>query len=630
MLGKQDVESAPEGSYNEGYEHPDHEREALLPTTSADLDDKPPSPTKSSPTSPTGFCTRKRFGAAQLSLAFVAGILACLLGQVAVCGTNCFNRNISQATDVHVDASPDAGSTQVHNFPPAHPTNAFPSLFPSNVGYPGGTPTGAEAAVIATAPSYPIHSGAAQLVSPESLGKKHSGKKGKSFDLFKKWGNLSPWYSVERGAFGVNSGPETPETCRITGLHFLHRHGARYPTAWASYGGPANFSGRLHNVASEWSGKGELEFMNDWTYKLGEELLTPFGRQQLYDLGISLRLKYGFLLENFTATNTIPVFRTESQDRMLHSALNFAVGFFGLPLENKYQQSITIEAPGFNNTLSPYKTCPNANIKSKSDRGNWYVRHWADIYLKDAWQRLRPQLKGYDLSVEDVYVMQQMCAYETVALGYSTFCELFTEEEWEGFNYSLDLFFWYGSAFGSPVARIQGIGYVQEMVARLTHTPIETHNSSTNATLNDSPITFPLNQSLYVDATHEVVVLNIITALNLSNFAANGPLPYTHIPKDRTFRVSELAPFATNVQFQLLECTSLSGPQIRVIINDGVAPLTGIRGCPEQKDGMCPVDSFVAAQKEIIGKTDWLYDCHGNWTVPEGDAWTTVTGDPPK
>jgi hypothetical protein len=35
-----------------------------------------------------------------------------------------------------------------------------------------------------------------------------------------------------RGAFGVHSGPETPHTCRVTGLHLLHRHGARYPTAW--------------------------------------------------------------------------------------------------------------------------------------------------------------------------------------------------------------------------------------------------------------------------------------------------------------------------------------------------------------------------------------------------------------
>ena len=31
---------------------------------------------------------------------------------------------------------------------------------------------------------------------------------------------------------------------------------------------------------------------------------------------------------------------------------------------------------------------------------------------------------------------------QTVALGYSAFCGLFTEEEWEGFEYALDLYFW--------------------------------------------------------------------------------------------------------------------------------------------------------------------------------------------
>jgi hypothetical protein len=65
----------------------------------------------------------------------------------------------------------------------------------------------------------------------------------------------------------------------------------------------------------------------------------------------------------------------------------------------------------------------------------------------------------------------------------------------------------YNSAFGPALGRPLGIGYVQELVARLTHTPIATHNSSTNGTLDDDPTTFPLEQSLYVDATHEVVVL---------------------------------------------------------------------------------------------------------------------------
>jgi hypothetical protein len=66
------------------------------------------------------------------------------------------------------------------------------------------------------------------------------------------------------------------------------------------------------------------------------------------------------------------------------------------------------------------------------------------------------------------------------------------------------------------------------------------------------------------------------------------------------------------------------------VINDGVTPLTGIKGCPQQKDGMCPLNAFVAAQKQIISETDWEWDCHGDWKVPPGIKWNTTTGDAPK
>lgn len=61
-------------------------------------------------------------------------------------------------------------------------------MFPTNVGYPGPTPTGAEAGVIATAPSYPIHSGAPHLVGPSEQMK--NGNINASFDVFRHWGNL--------------------------------------------------------------------------------------------------------------------------------------------------------------------------------------------------------------------------------------------------------------------------------------------------------------------------------------------------------------------------------------------------------------------------------------------------------
>ncbi|KAJ7849858.1 histidine phosphatase superfamily [Mycena olivaceomarginata] len=146
------------------------------------------------------------------------------------------------------------------------------------------------------------------------------------------------------------------------------------------------------------------------------------------------------------------------------------------------------------------------------------------------------------------------CTYRessTVALGYSKFCELFTEEEWDGFDYHLVYISGvYNSAFGFALRQPLGIGYVQELVARLTHTPIAAHNSSTNGTLNDDPTTFLLGQSLYVDVTHEVVVLQVLTALGLSTLVAEGTLPVDHIPQNCTFRARELAPFATNVHFQ--------------------------------------------------------------------------------
>jgi hypothetical protein len=84
------------------------------------------------------------------------------------------------------------------------------------------------------------------------------------------------------------------------------------------------------------------------------------------------------------------------------------------------------------------------------------------------------------------------------------------------------------------------------------------------------------------------------------------------------------------LRFVVLSCSSTSSPQIRVIINDGVAPLSSIKGCPKDtKYGMCAVDTFVSGMKEIIGETDWAWDCHGDWDVPEGDEWHTMDGTPP-
>ncbi|KAH6917781.1 histidine phosphatase superfamily [Coprinopsis sp. MPI-PUGE-AT-0042] len=580
-----------------------------------------------------------------VAAALVGGALICLLLQISIYGPGYFMpqsqpstifRAVSNAEPAQASAfaSSWAGSFSSDIFPPPSPTNVVPSLFPTSAGYQGTTATGVEPGMIATAPAYPYQPPQCvnQLIAPahlaststststttpspspssdpssvlgfESVKAKDQDDGQKDFKLFAHWGNLSPWSSIPKGKFGVDATPDPPPTCTVKSLHFLHRHGARYPTApktSTSTGtatptptGPAAFANKLNANPKAWKATGDLEFLNDWI-----------------DLGFSLRMKYGYLLNDFTQAQRLPVFRTTSQDRMVKSAQNFAVGFFGYPIDGQYQQSIMIQAPtdkdkhqSFPNTLSPSDT-PGRSYSEFDNRG--CTSDARNVYLRG---------KSFSLQRRD----QADQTKQTVALGYSKFCELFTQEEWEGFDYGYDLKYWYDDGFGSPLGRVLGLGWVQELVSRLKNERITVLNSSTNPDFVSNPVTFPLGNSFYVDATHDTVILNVITALGLSNFAASGPLPYNQIPPNRSFRTAELVPFATNMQFQVLSCDSLpDAHQIRIIINDGVVPLTGIQGCPDQKEGMCPLDTFVAAQWDMYSKTNWTWGCDGDWTLPEG------------
>ncbi|GEM11073.1 phytase [Rhodotorula toruloides] len=377
-------------------------------------------------------------------------------------------------------------------------------------------------------------------------------------------------------------------------VQLLHRHGARYPTSGA---GTESF-GKNVVEAEGFKASGNLTFLNDWKYRLGAEILTPFGREQLFNLGVSFRTKYGHLLK----PGQKPVFRTESQDRMLKSALNFAAGFFGIPYEEQYQQLITVEWPGFNNTLAPYMTCQNAN-RMDLTRGPQKMAEWIKIYLADALERMQAQVEGVELTHRDVFNMQLLCAYELVALGGSAFCPLFF-------------------AFGQAAQAALGKGWVQEWLARTLRQPLAEHNSSTNSTLHSSRY-FPLDQNIYVDATHDTIISAVIVSLGFSSFARSAPLPTDHIPHDLSFVTSSISPFAANLHSQVLSCpdSRLAKPGgsrfVRWILNDGVVPLDGIDGCVVNDEGLCELNAFVEATQRRLKDIDWAYDCLGDYKLPD-------------
>jgi hypothetical protein len=80
----------------------------------------------------------------------------------------------------------------------------------------------------------------------------------------------------------------------------------------------------------------------------------------------------------------------------------------------------------FTSDLLHLHRCPNHGDNQKGRRASWYVYRWTSIYLKDALSRLQEQLKGYKLSIEDVYAFQHLCAYE---VGLVSMCWLFAASD---------------------------------------------------------------------------------------------------------------------------------------------------------------------------------------------------------
>lgn len=196
---------------------------------------------------------------------------------------------------------------------------------------------------------------------------------------------------------------------------------------------------------------------------------------------------------------------SDGRPASIAAMLNFVAGFFGVPeYQDQVNVEITVEANGYNNTGAPYSVCPNAN-NARGSVGSTASTAFVQPYFEKTAARLNECVSGaLNFTATDVNAMLQLCAYETDALGYSDFCPLFTEEEFQVFEQGYDISFAGNNGFSSPVSAAQGKGYLEEFIARLNHTFIAKYDSETNSTLDGNDVTFPLNQAIYADAAHEV------------------------------------------------------------------------------------------------------------------------------
>ncbi|KAI1001432.1 hypothetical protein K3495_g6763 [Podosphaera aphanis] len=501
------------------------------------------------------------------------------------------------------------------------------------------------------------------------------------------WGHLTPYRDHPDGRFGVEYAG-LPDGCQIENVQTLQRHADRFSTSWIGDGDKnRNFGRKVSGYRSTKSNNssftGPLEFLNSWdTIDSTTGLLTGIGATSMFTAGVQFWNRYGRTLFNATAAQlaydpNFPngtarppiVLRTTEQSRMHNSQINWALGFFGSTAQkvpNPLFVNISkpfevvliseeLKGQTQNNTLASYVSCPNLYKQNIGAIGETFVPKYIPIYLASALERLRIFAPAdFSLTIDDIYTMQSLCAYENAYIGDSDFCHFFTEDEWAGYENSLDIAYYYDSAFGNPTGRAQGIGYVQELLARLNHSLITTSSSSINSTLNNNTATFPIDQTFYADFSHDNILIAALTALSIDYF--HDPPSFTQFPPnpDRKFILSQITPFGARLITETIGCSSpnpvprktprvhysptqygynasdASYKFIRMRLNNAILPLSTIRGgaCGNDEtgriDGMCALEDFIRSQENTTALANYQHVCFADYSIenpPSGKDW---------
>lgn len=400
------------------------------------------------------------------------------------------------------------------------------------------------------------------------------------------WGQYSPYFKVPSE---ISS--EVPSKCRITFAQVLSRHGARDPTSSKSsvYNETVQ---KIRTQATSYSK--DYAFIKDFEYSLGADQLSTFGETQMINSGTQFYNRYQAL-----ALHATPFIRAASKFRVVQSARNWTQGFHNALLEDSpstndgYPYGIVVikEGSGQNNTLD-HGLC---TAFEDSDLGSGPQREWVDVFAPSVTAKLNQNLPGANLTDVDTIYIMDLCPFLTVASPtgqISPFCNLFSEDEWASYNYFQSLGKYYGYGSGNPLGATQGVGFTNELIARLTGTPVNDH-TSTNHSLDDSKDTFPIggNTVLYADFTHDNDITGIFSAMGLYN-ETTALLNQTlqDIEETKGYSAAWTVPFAARAYFEKMSCDGEKNEYVRILVNGRVLPL---RSCGGDELGRCTVNAFV-------------------------------------
>lgn len=121
-------------------------------------------------------------------------------------------------------------------------------------------------------------------------------------------------------------------------------------------------------------------------------------------------------------------------------------------------------------------------------------------------------------------------------------------------------------------------------------------------------------QEVYLEFGHDTTIDMALTGLGL---AKDTPKLSTSARKNgRKFSTSVQVPFAAQMVWEKFSCEkSFKGPQVRLVLNEAVVPLSGCEDGKTKKYGTCSLEKFVKSQSKAT-------------SIKWGDkAWNATCGD---
>ncbi|WEW61413.1 histidine phosphatase family protein [Emydomyces testavorans] len=346
---------------------------------------------------------------------------------------------------------------------------------------------------------------------------------------------------------------------------------------------------------------GTLAFLNNWTYITQtpqdhfEQLIShgPYaGTLQAFTTGVRLRTRYSHLLSHRKHTR----FWASDCQRVIDSARYFAFGFFGWNWEREKLAALEIipeTADRAADTLTPGDTCTRYvdDLEHGHDKGVKMLAKFQEAYIPPISDRLNKENPDIRFTNTEIYSMQEMCGFETLTRGISPWCDVFSTNDWEHFEYARDLLHYYRAGPGNPYAPAMGWLWLNRTTELLLHPS------------NEGDIFFSLTV-IDIDSVHDGDIAPMLSALKL--FDDINDLPTTNIAKNRNWRTSQVMPMGGRILLERLVCEISTSVQteaptdsnddadtsrfVRININDGIVLLPD---CSSGPGSSCPLSQFA-------------------------------------